>query len=615
MKKFHSFKALFKWLLFFLAIFLIIITTLLGTYLSFDYKYKNKIFPGIYVGNIHLGGLTTTEAINHLNKKINFLNENGIIVNCQKKETTLYPIISSTESDLAYQIITFNVEETINSAYDIARSDGLYENTRNKMRLVANPIKIKVNYTLNQTEIDSFFSESFSDIEQLAKDATLTYDKISGKFEVEKEKEGKKIDLKEGLKLLKNNLDNLDNSPIKISIITDIPRILKKDAINIEEFAGDLSSNAPIVLKFNKRKWNIKKSKLSDWFELKINKNKIAIGLNDELIQEYLKENISPDIDIKPSNAKFEIKDGKVIEFQTSEDGRELNIQSSFEKIEFEFIEEKNNEIELAIKELKSELQTEEVNDLGIKELLGTGESNFSGSPKNRRHNIKIGATSVNGTLIKPGDEFSLVKILGKINKESGYLPELVIKGNRTIAEYGGGLCQVGTTMFRGTVDSGLPVTARRPHSYRVSYYEPAGTDATIYNPWPDYKFKNDTEHHILLQSRIEGDYLYFDFWGTNDGRIATHTEPTIYNITRPGVTKIIETLDLSPGVKRCTESAHSGADAYFDYTVTYPNEEVKEERFKSHYVPWTAVCLLGVEELTSEKEKNATTSEETIAE
>jgi vancomycin resistance protein YoaR len=251
---------------------------------------------------------------------------------------------------------------------------------------------------------------------------------------------------------------------------------------------------------------------------------------------------------------------------------------------------------------------TEEINDFGIKNIIGTGKSNFAGSPKNRRHNISVGAGTLNGLLIKPDEEFSLNQALGKIDKETGYLPELVIKDNKTIPEYGGGLCQIGTTMFRTALATGLPITMRRNHSYRVVYYEPAGTDAAIYNPWPDLKFINDTGHYILIQSRIEGDNLYFDMWGSNDGRIVDKTEPIIYNIITPGPTKMVETLDLPAGEKKCTEKPHNGADTYFDYKVTYANGEIKEKRFSSHYVPWREVCLIGVEKLS---DGSATTTTE----
>lgn len=127
-------------------------------------------------------------------------------------------------------------------------------------------------------------------------------------------------------------------------------------------------------------------------------------------------------------------------------------------------------------------------------------------------------------------------------------------------------------------------------------YYEPAGKDATIYQPHPDMRFINDTGHNILIQSRIEGDDLYFDFWGTKDGRITEQSDSTIYNIKKPGPTQLIETTELEPGKKNCVEKPHNGADAYFDYQVTYSNGEVKKERFSSHYIPWPEKCLVGIE-------------------
>lgn len=72
----------------------------------------------------------------------------------------------------------------------------------------------------------------------------------------------------------------------------------------------------------------------------------------------------------------------------------------------------------------------------------------------------------------------------------------------------------------------------------------------------------------------------------------------------KPQPTKIVETTELPVGKKKCTESSHNGADAYFDYKVTYPATSsdpiTKEVRFKSHYVPWQAVCLVGVEKISS---------------
>jgi vancomycin resistance protein YoaR len=305
---------------------------------------------------------------------------------------------------------------------------------------------------------------------------------------------------------------------------------------------------------------------------------------------------------------------GRVSAFQSSKDGQIIDQDASLNSIETNLIEQKKNEIELTVKKMVSDASATTTDNLGITQILGTGHSNFSGSPKNRRQNIKNGAKNLSGLLIKPGETFSVVSNLGSIDAAGGYLPELVIKGNKTTPEYGGGLCQVGTTMFRAALDSGLPIVERRNHSYRVGYYEPAGTDATVYDPSPDLKFLNDTGNYILIQSRITGNDIYFDFWGTSDGRVATRTYPTIYNIVKPKPAKTIETTTLKPGEKKCTEKAHNGADAFFDYTVTYANGDVKKKKFSSHYVPWQEVCLIGVKTLTASSSPGSTATSTPIA-
>ena len=370
--------------------------------------------------------------------------------------------------------------------------------------------------------------------------------------------------------------------------------------------AKALLALAPLTLKYEAKSWEIDSATMIDWLTLEIadshSKQRVQVSLDFEKIIEYLTAVVAPELNQPAIDAKFKMSDNKVSIFQPGQDGWEIDLQLSAERI-ITATAEQIREIELIVKQDSALSEMAEPEKMGIKEIIGTGHSNFVGSPANRRHNIKIGAESLSGLLIRPDEEFSLMTALGEINKEAGYLPELVIKNNETIPEYGGGLCQIGTTMFRTALATGLPITMRRNHSYRVSYYEPAGTDATIYDPWPDFKFKNDTENYILIQYRIEGNDLYFDFWGTNDGRVVDKTDPAIYNITEPEPTKIVETLDLPVGKKKCTERAHNGADAYFDYTVTYADGEIKEERFYSHYVPWQEVCLLGVEELSVEAE------------
>jgi vancomycin resistance protein YoaR len=315
-----------------------------------------------------------------------------------------------------------------------------------------------------------------------------------------------------------------------------------------------------------------------------------------------------PGVEQEGKSGGLVLKDGKVESFTGGTEGVKIDGIATLQTVLAEW--PATSTFPLLTIKTPARLSGVDPESIGIKELLGVGKSNFSGSPSNRRKNIAHGFALVDGSLIQPGEEFSLIKTLGPIDGEHQWLPELVIKGNETKPEFGGGLCQVGTTVFRGTLQSGLPVLERRNHSYRVRYYEPVGTDATIYDPKPDCRFKNDTGHPVYLHAYVKGDDAFVEFWGTKDGRKADFPEkPRVYNITAPPPTKLVETTDLAPGKKKCTETAHPGADAEFTYTVTYATGEVKTEVFKSHYRPWQAVCLVGVEKISTPVDSSAVIS------
>lgn len=236
------------------------------------------------------------------------------------------------------------------------------------------------------------------------------------------------------------------------------------------------------------------------------------------LVSGFLTE-LSKNIDTSPINAKLTISGGKATVFVSSKDGKTLNVESSTQAI-IDGLESDKTNIKLVVDVKKPEIREDSLGNMGISELLSSGYSNFSGSPGNRLHNIRTGASKFNGVLIKPGQDFSFNETLGPVDASTGYLPELVIKEKKTIPEYGGGMCQVSSTAFRAALNAGLPILERTYHAYPVVYYKPYGVDATVYLPKPDLVFKNDTGKYILVQTRILGNNLYFDFYGTKPARL-----------------------------------------------------------------------------------------------
>jgi len=218
--------------------------------------------------------------------------------------------------------------------------------------------------------------------------------------------------------------------------------------------------------------------------------------------------------------------EGKVAKtFVPPQNGQALDVYALVQKLN-----EPELTIDLPVITSEPMDQLGSMNDVGIKELVAVGESNFKGSPRNRIHNITVGAEKFNGLVIDQGQEFSFNEYLGDVDAEHGFLPELVIKKTGVTPEFGGGLCQVSSTTFRAAMNAGLPITARRNHSFAVQYYAPQGTDATIYPGVQDLKFVNNLHSAILIRTRIDGTKLYFEFYGTKDDRVVTFDGPVQYD-------------------------------------------------------------------------------------
>jgi vancomycin resistance protein YoaR len=241
--------------------------------------------------------------------------------------------------------------------------------------------------------------------------------------------------------------------------------------------------------------------------------------VDEKKINDFLTD-LERKVNKDPENAKLKFDNDRVSAFSAGTNGLKLDKEKSFEILK-NFLSQTNstNKINLAFSEIQPEISLDSIDNMGITSLIGEGRSNFKGSPKNRVFNIKVAIERFNGVLIKPGEEFSFVKILGDVDGEHGYLPELVIKKDKTEPEFGGGICQVSTTTFRAAIYSGLDITARRNHAYPVAYYNPQGMDSTVYIPRPDLRFINNTPGYILIQPRIEGTELIFSFYGKDDGR------------------------------------------------------------------------------------------------
>jgi len=581
----------------------LVILILIGAgyfYLHQDYQSRSgRIYPGFYLGTYDLSGLDKKAALALISDKIDRFKESGLDFQYENKKINLGPALSAGPDNFAADIFSLDPAENLERVFR-AQGDnfGAYLNYR-WQKLFRNQ-RLDFAYQLDEDNLRQILKDSFGAQEIPAVNAGFRLKSAEPLIlEIRPERSGKSFDYELALAETRNELSRLASFPITLKSKTEYPKVYQKDLPGLEAKAKTFLDQHELKLSYNDQSWTVAAAEIAAWLMAAPANGDLRLDFDQTQIKSYLENKIALQIDQEAVLPRFSMKGSQLANWQTGADGRKLNLEASVQSIYNNLNSNSNETVVLTVDPVKTDSLSPS-NEFNIKEIIGTGHSNFAGSPANRRHNIAVGAAAVNGLLIKPGEEFSLVKTLGAVESSTGYLPELVIKNNRTIPEYGGGLCQIGTTVFRAAIQSGLPITERRNHSYRVSYYEPAGMDAAIYIPKPDVRFLNDTSNYILIQSRIIKNDIYFDFWGVKDGREISISKPTVYNIVKPAPTKIVESPDLKPGEKKCTEKAHNGADAYFDYQVTYPptasstESAIKQVRFSSHYVPWQEVCLVG---------------------
>ncbi len=598
-----------RWLIIFsAAVFLILILAASGV-LAFEVKYGDKFLPGSRIGAISLEGLNRNEATRLLNQITADIETNGlkiIYLNNGAEETKIMPAVGAiSDPDLSHELFSFNNAETVNRAFALGHNGNFWQNLATQAKIIFKNKNFPAVFNLNEELLKKNLVEQFGQTEQPAKNARPQITQENDRYQIEilPEENGAVIDYQKIVNDVKNNLTGLNNLPVKLQRKIESAEIKIADIINGKELIQNVLAmpTAP-TFAYQDIKWLLPKKNIAEMLIFKKTEAEVGVGLADEQLEKWLGDKAGAIINVPPKDAVIEFSEGKIVKFIPHQDGREIDYAQTNRDADAMLLATDKTNIEIKIRITRPNIVTEKINDIGIKEIIGTGHSNFSGSPANRRHNIKNGASKLQGILIKPNEEFSLINALGPVDGATGYLPELVIKENKTMPEFGGGLCQIGTTVFRAAMASALPITERRNHSYNVSYYLEdgvPGTDATIYIPHPDVRFINDTGNYILIQTRVVGNDLFFDFWGTSDGRTMSRTKPKIWGWTSPPPTKYIESTDIPVGTTKCTEKSHQGVNASFDYIVVYPNGEIKKTVFSSYYKPWQAVCLVGVEKLS----------------
>jgi len=342
---------------------------------------------------------------------------------------------------------------------------------------------------------------------------------------------------------------------------------------------------------------------------------KVAITLDDAKLSALVAD-LAKRIDQEPKDARYKWVDGAVQDVAGGQDGRDLQLPATKTALSAAILGAAGV-VAPAVIVTKPQVPVVNKATIVIRDRLGRGQTGYGGSIANRKHNVELSTSRLDGALIPPDALFSFNQTIGAQTIENGYLQGYGIalvggtdggKGEiKTVPSIGGGVCQISTTLFQAVYATGLPIEERNWHFFWLLSYDPAnsptgkkGLDATVDDQSGlDFRFRNTTGGWLTIEATADGSTVNIAIKGVDPGWQVQNDEPIITNITPADPTPQTEkTHDLPPGQTLPVEIAVDGFDAANRTRVLDKAGAVlRDKTFTSNYAPSQNVVQIGVPE------------------
>jgi vancomycin resistance protein YoaR len=364
---------------------------------------------------------------------------------------------------------------------------------------------------------------------------------------------------------------------------------------------------SPIEMRRGDQSWVWGPERLAELLQVAPNDDQLAVRIDTERLTRAV-EGLAQLVDTGTAEPRLRFEGGEVRIVEEGQPGWRLRQEEAAEQLANLLLSAAptTRTLTLPVEELEPRITAASLDTLGISELVGEGKSSFSGSAEYRITNIVAGSRRMDGVLIAPGEEFSFNRQLGEVTAENGFVEGYAIIGNRTQLEWGGGVCQDSTTVFRAAFWAGLPITERHAHAFYISWYDRfglgpngdgQGLDASIYTGVADLKFVNDTGNWLLMQADVDlaAQVLTVSLYGTKPNREVRLEGPVFSNEVRaPAEPVYVDDPSLPRGTVRQSDSARSGRDITVQRVILQDGVEIGRESFLTRFRAWPNIFVRG---------------------
>ncbi len=580
-------KRPFIWLLWLLVGLLsVVVIAVMAIALAWQGQYTGKVYAGVSVLDVDLGGKTPDVARKLLSDKVQGFVAQPITLTWRGKEW------KPSADQLGLKV---DVASSVDEAYQVGRRADFFSNASQQWYGAQSgyvaPLIVQISEPTLQSYLDNLAQ---TEINQKLSDGDV---RLNGSEVVAVPgKEGHALRVYDAIASIRDSVAKLEPGNLDLPVDVAQPKVSADEVQPIQGLLA-IRVSAPITATTpGGKKLTLDRQALVNFTTIERNSDPnapkhIQLGWKDSelriLAGRWAKEAAQP-----PQNARFAWNNGALSVLSESSDDFEVDANTIIASIKEHADTGDKREYALPGKVIASTVSSKDIAALGVKELMGTGTSTFKGSSAERATNIRVAANLLNGAVVAPGATFSFLQAIGGIDEAHSFVEGYVIAAERTQRGVGGGVCQVSTTAFRAAFWSGVHVTERNQHSYRVGWYEangePVGFDAAVFDPGVDMKFVNDTPGYILVEAKATSDTLTVNFYGTKSAGEQVKLEgPAISNRVSPPPDVYQVDTRLAPGAKKQVETAHGGLNTLITRRIIVPGQPDKIDKFPSSYRAW----------------------------
>ncbi|WP_167957089.1 VanW family protein [Anaerosporobacter faecicola] len=374
----------------------------------------------------------------------------------------------------------------------------------------------------------------------------------------------------------------------------------------LEELGYQVSDNEIIdeAMKIGKSGNIIKRYKETKDVEKENKVFNLEFTLDQNAVQELVEKECTK-YDIPAENATMKRENGEFV-FEEHVIGRKIDVDATVQAVSDAVMNDWNGEnltINASVEEDIPEYTSDELRE--CTDVLGTATTNFADSKAARVNNVTVATNFINGTVVYPGETFSVYEAISPITIANGYEKAGAYENGVVVESEGGGVCQVSSTLYNTVLKSELEVVERSPHSMVVSYV-PRSADAAIAGTYKDLKFKNSTESPIYIEGYIVGRNVTFTIYG-NETRPSNRTIEFVsetISTTQPPADVITEDKTLPSSYKKVTSPAHTGYRARLWKVVYIDGKETERIQVNSStYTASPRYITVGKQEEEKEEE------------